>query len=57
VDLRELLCAAANFVGAPKEERLKLAFGLFEAGGVITREELVVILKVGGRVGEGGMER
>lgn len=46
VDLRELLVAAANFCGAPKPDRLKLAFALFESGAVINRAELTTILKV-----------
>ena len=46
VDLREVLIAAANFTGASKDDRIKFIFSIFDANGLIRRDDLVVALKV-----------
>lgn len=47
IDVKEFLIALSNFSGAGKDDKLKLAFSIFDENGdgVITREELVKILK------------
>lgn len=47
IDARELLVALANFTGAGKDDKLKFSFMVYdeEGNGVITKEELIQILK------------
>lgn len=47
VDIKEFLIGLSNFTGASKDDKLKLAFSIFDENGdgVITRDELVKILK------------
>lgn len=47
IDIKEFLIGLSNFTSAGKDDKLKMAFGMFDENGdgVITREELTKILK------------
>ena len=49
IDVKEFMIGLSNFTGAGKEEKLKFAFMVFDddGNGVITKQELLKILKVG----------